>query len=52
VLDYLTANYEPDCLNVEQAISLAAGLAETNQLVPYSNDVIACRLQKNQPCTI
>jgi len=27
----------------EQAILLAAGLAEANQLVPYGNHVIACR---------
>jgi len=47
VLDYLTANYEPDCLNVEQAISLAAGLAETNQLVPYANDV--CIMHVKEP---
>jgi len=30
----LTANYEPDHLIVEHAISLAAGSAEANQIVP------------------
>lgn len=38
--DYL--NTEPDYLNVEEAISLVAGLAKANQRVPCSNDVIAC----------
>jgi len=35
---------EPGNLNVEQAISLAAGSAEANQLVSCGNDVIACIL--------
>jgi len=35
-----SANTEPDYSNVEQAISLAAGSAEANQLVPCGNDVI------------
>jgi len=35
VLQYkYTANNEPDYLNIEQAISLAARSAEANQLVP------------------
>ena len=43
----LTANTEPDYLNVEQAISLAAGSAQANQLVPCGNNVIACRFHVN-----
>jgi len=43
----LTANNEPDYLNVERAISLAAGSAEVNQLVPCGNDVFVCRLHVN-----
>jgi len=41
-LDSVTANTEADYLNVEPALSSAAGSAEANQLAPCSNDVIAC----------
>jgi len=40
----ISANTEPDYLNVEQAISLDAGSTEANQLAPCSHDVIACIL--------
>jgi len=39
----LTANIEPNYLNVRQAISLAAGLAETKQLVPCGIGLTACQ---------
>jgi len=35
-----SAKNKPDYLNVEQAISLAAGSAEANHIVPCGNDVI------------
>lgn len=42
-----TANTEPDYLNAEQAISLAAESTDAKQLVPNGNGEIPCRLGRS-----